>query len=236
MSGSRSILLIALAFLALGAWFLLDSLSGPFGGDGWKAFGEDPCVILGSNEDRFAYAGGAGVRPVDGSLTFTWRAKDDVGSIQITLEAPSDVDFPFEAAPGDEILIRCIIGPDDAVQSDVTAHGNSGIGEPRLPETRALFVGTGRFDISVAGRSVMASRDGVWSLADALRKDDGSIRQQGLTFSPLLRDKTGFSDPSRLEFTLLLYDDTRGGISPVLLHLVFRTVHIPEASEGTIPP
>jgi len=82
----------------------------------------------------------------------------------------------------------------------------------------------------------MASRDGVWSLADALRKDDGSIRQQGLTFSPLLRDKTGFSDPSRLEFTLLLYDDTRGGISPVLLHLVFRTVHIPEASEGTIPP
>jgi len=71
---------------------------------------------------------------------------------------------------------------------------------------------------------------GEWALIQALRKNDGAIRQSGLVYSPLLRDKRGFADPEASEFLLLLHSDAEDSDNvpsyAVALHLVFANVTI----------
>jgi len=96
------------------------------------------------------------------------------------------------------------------------------------------------FRVSIA-EAAATYVSGFWAVAGALRREDGSIGQQGLVFSPLLREKTGFADPSREELTLLLYGEEAGDAAgesgpPVLLHVVFGSVSIERTPEEAGPP
>jgi len=171
-------------------------------------------IGIGSGDDRFAYAGGPTVRPVDGSGRLEFAGGR--GSIRIRFTPPAE---------GSEwtgtVTLRASINGSDEIETGAMIGGETELGEPLLPETYAYIAGTSDFTLYSGFWQFGRKLRGFWSLAHALRKEDGSIRNQGLVYSPLLRDKTVFSDPARLEFTLILYEDHE-----VLLDLVFRAVTI----------
>ncbi len=226
MTHLRTLFWVAVAAAAIVAgWVLLAPQSIP---NDWRFTAGDP-VLVGDSDDPFVYAGGDSIRSVGGSGTLRISA-NRLGEIRLSIESPEPA--PPLTLRGDAItgrswsLISEIRVPTD-VWIGVPVHGDAPAGDPRLPETTAQIAGEGRFELIVDGNRRLTDLPGIWSIANALRQDDGSIRQQGLVFSPLLRDKTGFSDPNRLELTILLYED--GPDSEVLVHLVFRDVPLEEA-------
>ncbi len=215
----------ALFWLAVGAavivagWLLVAPLVFP---GGWQVTAESPRVV-GDSIDPFVYAGGELVRPVSGSAVV--RLTRTGGTVRLSIESP-EPSPPLSMRDGSVVGrswdLSSRVDRSAEVWSETVVNGNTGLGERRLPETVALLAGENRFDLTVDRNRRLTGLSGFWSIADSLRQDDGSIRQQGLVFSPLLRDKTGFSDPDRLELTLLLYEDGPG--SNVLIQLVFSDV------------
>jgi len=221
-------LAIGLAALAAGWWLLARHPHR----DAWRVVSELPHVV-GDSVDPFVYAGGDAFRPVTGSATLRIAEPDGSGTVRLSIEAPVG-SAPLTLRDGSVVGRRWeLVAPIDAsadLRFDATIHGRTGIGDHRLPETIARLAGVGRFELTVDRARRLGDLSGFWSVADAVRQEDGSIRQQGLVFSPLLRDKTGFSDPERLELTLLLYEAEPG--SNVLVHLVFTDIVV-ESSPTT---
>ncbi len=200
----------------------------------WQVHAALP-YIVGDSIDPFVYNGGDALRPVLGSADVRLSG-DGTGAIRLSIEAP-DPTTPLTLRDGSVVgptweLVSSVDDSND-LWFDTLVHGDTGIGDGRLPETRAWIAASSRFDLTVGRDRRWSDLSGFWSAADALRQDDGSIRQQGLVFSPLLRDKTGFSDPERLELTLLLYEDGPG--SDVLAHVVFTDVAIERSPTLTEP-
>jgi len=224
MTNLRSLLWLAVgAAVIVAGWLLVAPHVFPVK---WQISAESPRVV-GDSIDSFVYAGGDLVRPVAGSATVRLPETNTYGTVRLSIESS-------EPGPPLSLRDRSIVGRSWDLVSSVNGsaklwtetpfHGDSGIGDTRLPETTVLIAGQSGFDLTVGGNRRLNDLTGIWAIAHALRQDDGSIRQQGLIFSPLLRDKTGFSDPERLELTLLLYEDEPGG--NVLMHLVFFDVVI----------
>jgi len=194
-------------------------------------------LLIGDLEDPFAYAGGDSVRERPGTGTID-LGRDGSGSLRLTLELDGTELILSEGVDvGGELEIRASLRTEETDASGGAVHGSSGRGDTRLPETNALLFGTAQLLISIDGETRGAPFEGLWSVADALRRKDGSIGNQGLVFSPLLRDDTVFSDPSRLELTLLVYGrDQEQTDSSVVLHTVYRTVDVIRSPEETTPP
>lgn len=217
----------ALFWLAVGAavvivgWLVVAPLVFP---SGWQIAGDSPRVV-GDSVDPFVYAGGELVRPVVGAAVVRLAATGTGGMVRLSIESP-EPSPPLSMRDGSVVgrswELSSRVDRSAHVWSETRINGDTGLGERRLPDTAALVAGESRFDLTVDRNRRLTGLSGFWSVADALRQDDGSIRQQGLVFSPLLRDKTGFSDPDRLELTLLLYEDGPG--SNVLIQLVFTDV------------
>ena len=224
MTDLRSMLWLAIgAAVIVAGWLLLAPHVLPVE---WQIGAESPRIV-GDSIDPFVYAGGNLIRAVAGSATVRLAGTEPNGTVRLSIESPEPA-LPLSLRDG-SIVGRSLdlVSSVDAsaeVWTETPFHGDSGIGDARLPETTALIAARSGFDLIADGNRRLSDLTGVWSIAHALRQDDGSIRQQGLVFSPLLRDKTGFSDPERLEMTLLLYEDGPG--SNVLLHLVFSNVVI----------
>jgi hypothetical protein len=230
MTHLRSLLWLVIGLTAIVAGWLLikPHVSLPLAE--WQIAVETPSVV-GDSRDPFAYAGGHTVRPVTGSGSLRIAAGGR-GTLRLSAESP-EPQAPLTLRDGSIVgrswdLVSDIDGSTE-VWSNAPFHGNSGIGDARLPETMALIAGQSHFELTVDGNRRLTNLAGIWSIAFALRQDDGSIRQRGLVYSPLLRDKTGFSDPERLELTLLLYEG--GPERDILAHIVFSDVVI-ERSPG----
>jgi len=216
LTNARSLFWVGLVAIGLAAaWVLLVLL--PSSRD-VRYEARNPWAV-GNTEDAFAYAG-EGVVAIQG----TANLQLDPSSAKGTLEFDLLPDDALTALIGDEMPERSIVlhMHTDSVWSDQTIHGHSEVGDSRLPETHVLYAGSGRFELLLDGMRQPTSWQGFWSIGDALRQSDGSIRDQGLVFSPLLRDQSGFSDPNRLELTLLVYDSPDS--DTVVLHLVFPDV------------
>jgi len=197
--------------------------------DAWRIDATAPRIV-GDATDPFAYAGGDALRTVSGSATIRLAEGGGEGTVRLSIEA-DETDPPLSLRDG-AIVGRSwtlVLPIDEAatVWIDTSIHGDTGIGDRRLPETTARLAGAGRFELTIDQDRRVTGQRGFWSVADAVRQEDGSIRQQGLLFSPLLRDKARFSDPSRLELTVLLYED--GSDSDVLVHLVFANPAVERA-------
>ena len=182
---------------------------------------ENPWAI-GNSEDAFAYAG-EGVHTIEGTATLRIDPNTLGGILEFDLLPDEALTALLdEEVPDRSVVLRMRLAGADAIWTDRTIHGDSAVGDPRLPETYVLYAGSGRFELLIDGVRQSPGWQGFWSIGDALRQSDGSIRDQGLVFSPLLRDQSGFSDPDRAELTLLIYDAPDS--DAVILHLVFSDV------------
>jgi len=222
------ILIIALAVaLIAGAFIVLKESSFP----GWVVKADHPLVI-GGYGDNFSYSG-TDVRPLSGKLELMFDPNAHTGTIAVSIttsEGSGPIRLSSEDSLTGEITLSSRIGPDASIITDTDIYGDTGIRRPELPMTHALLAGESAFDLYLNGRLVYERLQGEWMVAQALRKEDGAIRKSGLYYSPLLRDKTGFADPKRMEFTLILHstepDSKNDPPYTAALQLVFTSITV----------
>lgn len=177
---------------------------------------------IGDENNAFAYAG-KGVRVIEGTARLQLDPDTERGLLECTLSPdPALARLTGDDETGHSVVLRMAIEHADDVWMDRTIHGDTRVGDSRLPGTFATLAGSGTFDVLLDGAPLPDGRRGFWSIAHALRQSDGAIRNQGLVFSPLLRDKSRFSNPDRTELTLLVYASEES--DDVVLHLVFPDV------------
>lgn len=240
-STSLALILLGLGALAAGAWLLLASdevrnlvLPPPT----WLVEIASP-LLIGHPEDPYAYAGGEAVRALHGQGTL--RATDAQGALEASLQLDgASIPIPSAGDSPDELILHGRLQTADGEVTHRPIHGTTGRGDPRLPETQSFLHGTAHLDLLVDGIPQQDAMSCLWFLANALRREDGAIRNQGLIFSPLLRDDTVFADPTRLELTLLLYSTPTlaPGVqteTPVL-HVVYTAVNVLRAPEDAQLP
>ncbi|MEA3238250.1 MAG: hypothetical protein U9Q94_00475 [Candidatus Bipolaricaulota bacterium] len=226
----RILILIGVVAALVGFFFMYSSYQWPGSDAVWAIRAEAPRVI-GGYSDNFCYDG-QGVRSLAGSLTLS-IASDGTGSIDASVST-TDSSGPLHLASSDElagtIRIKSRIDDSSELEEELDINGDIQSGDSGFPQTHATLTGKSTFDLYVDGELRYEALRGEWSVADAVRQSDGSIRQSGLLYSPLLRDKSGFSDPGRLEFTLLLHSDEPDPNNDpqysIVLHLVFSDVTI----------
>jgi hypothetical protein len=200
----------------------------------WVIHAENPHII-GGYGDNFSYDGKE-VRPLEGTLDLRLDAAGNRGTVTLALHT-TDTSGPLrvssERALAGNITLVSQIDETAPIETDVPLFGETGNGGPELPRTFATLTGQSPFDLYVDDRLVYSGLNGHWAVIQALRRNDGAIRQSGLIYSPLLRDKTGFADPKRNEFLLLLRSDApdpdNSPPSTIALHLVFSQVEIQNA-------
>lgn len=211
---------VALAFAAAWVFLTPSPTTDPIETIQFRA--QDPWIV-GDTDDAFAYAG-EGVRTIQGTATLRIDPETTAGMLEFTLQPDEALAALLEgdASPESSILLLMQLDRSDAVWTDRAINRGTDIGDSRLPRTHATYAGSGSFEWLLDGTTQPTTWVGFWSIGDALRQPDGSIRNQGLVFSPLLRDQSVFSDPNRTELTLLIYDAP--GSDVVILHLVFPDV------------
>jgi len=193
-----------------------------------EIFAEAPWLV-GSMESPFAYGGSPATLRIEGSALLRWDLAELSLEIQVALPVVPEL---LQASSGEtevaddgpRTLTIELFEPMDS-WSNQAILGDTGRGDTRLPETLCAIAGAGSFRVQLEDARRESVWFGLWALADALRKDDGAIRKQGLVFSPMLRDRAGFSDPDRQELTLLLYTEETFD-ADVVLQLVFPEIEV----------
>jgi len=226
----RILILVGVVAALVGLLFMLPNKPMTTDNSAWVVHAEAPEVI-GGYGDNFCYDGEGG-QTLSGTLNLI-IARDGSGSIDGTVST-TEGSKPLHPTSSDELTgtIRIVshIDASSDVSTDIDINGDTSRGDPSLPQTHALLDGKSTFDVYVNGPLLYEKLRGEWSLADAVRQSDGSIRQSGLLYSPLLRDKSGFSDPKRTEFTLLLHSEKSDANNKppysIALHLVFSDVTV----------
>jgi hypothetical protein len=217
---TRSLVWIAAAIALVGALFWLvpdgNTVSDPV--QDWSAV--DPWIIGPVDDDAYDYAGDAARTLEGGRATLSIDPTTNTGTLSVTLpvDAQASLVLADVQTPSATVLHQTI-SSDVLLWIDIPVHGETGVGDARLPETTAQIAGEGPIVVSVDGTPQSEEWTGFWMIGDALRRDDGAIRNQGLIFSPLLRDRSGFSDPERKELTILLYAMSHP--DEVVLQIVF---------------
>jgi len=242
-TGQILLLTLAVAAAGLAAWFFLgpedlmsdslDTAEHPK----WQ-FEATEARLIGDLEDPFAYAGGEATRLLEGSAELQLEGSDLSGALRasVALDGSATV-LAASIDPSARLELRGTLNADRVLAVDQAIHGETGLGDPRLPEVRALLAGTADLEVFIDGTPRGVTYRSVWSVAEALRREDGAIRNQGLTFSPLLRDSTVFADRSRLEVTLLVYSaEPSAELDSVILHLVYGDVNLLAAPEDIAIP
>ena len=224
-------LLLLVGLLVLAGWLLISIDEEPTQSSNWVLHADNPYVV-GGYGDNFAYDG-KGVRPLVGSLALSADTTSKTGDINVSLQttqASGPLHVSSDATLEGEIKLVSRIDASDTVQESISIYGDTGNCGPELPCTFAYLVGQSTFDLYLNGDLYHANLCGEWAYAQAMRHADGSIRQRGLMYSPLLRDKTGFCDPLRSEFLLILHseDSDPNNTLPyaLVLHLVFSQVDV----------
>ena len=209
---------LAIAALVLAAVFLIPA---PTPVETIRFEAQDPWAI-GSIEDAFDYAGQS-AHTIQGTVALQIDPITKIGMLEVVLQ-PNDVLAAWlgEASPESSATLRIQLDGTADVWANQMIHGDYEVGDSRLPMTYARYAGYGPFELMIDGTRQSTDWVGFWSIGDALRQSDGAIRNQGLVFTPLLRDQSVFSDPKRMEFTLLLYEAPDS--DKVALQLVFPDV------------
>jgi hypothetical protein len=205
----------------------------------WLIHADQP-LIAGGYGDNFAY-NGTNVRALDGSLELRYDPERKTGSITVTLET-TDKSGPLHVSASQSLDGRVElvseITPSDRIVEDRPVFGSTGLGENTFPQTSATLAGWSRFTLTAGGKTVGKDLFGEWAIAQALRRADGSIRQSGLVYSPLLRDKTGFSNPKETQFVLLVHsqDADTDNVPPYTLALDLTFLHVVVQHQPTQSP
>jgi len=248
-TGQILLLTLAVAAAGLAAWLFLGS-GWPRGDAGnasggviveapqWRIDAGTP-LLVGDLKDPFAYAGGDATRLLEGSARLGFDPEVASGNLRASIALDGSVAVLADSIdPSSMLELDGELTARNIAAIDQMIHGETGLGDPNLPEARAILAGTADLAISIDGTPRGVTYRGAWSVAEALRRGDGAIRNQGLIYSPLLRDNTVFADASRLELTLLVYRSGPAAQSDsVILHVVYGDVQVLAAPEDIeIPP
>jgi hypothetical protein len=200
----------------------------------WRIRSNAPRII-GGYGDHFAYDGEA-TRPLEGTLDLHFNMSRSTGTLTVTLrttDASGPLKLSSDTALEGRIKLVSQLDRSARIETGIPVYGDTGNRGPELPRTHAALAGWSRFDLFVGEDLLHSGLRGEWALIDALRRNDGAVRQSGLIYSPLLRDKTGFSDSTRKEFILILHSDESDVENrppfAVVLHLVFEEIEIERA-------
>ena len=204
----------------------------------WSVRADAPFVV-GGYGDNFAYSGKT-VRPLHGTLELRYDPTNKTGIVSISVQTTKEsgpIQITANRTLEGEVRLTSTLRPSDRVLEDTHVFGSTGRGAATLPETLAALAGWSQFDLSAGGAPVAAELSGEWALAEAIRRSDGSIRQSGLVYSPLLRDKTGFSNPKETQFVLVVHSNTADPDNAppyaLALDLVFTQVTVEERPQQT---
>jgi len=217
--------LVALAAVAgVAIWIWMGSVSDE--SSAWIVHAEAP-VVVGVGQTPYGY-GGSEIHPANGSIEVSWTpGRGGTIDFWVEVDGHNNESLQFTQLRGSAVL-----DASSSVFEERVVLGGTGTGSVPLPETHALLAGAARFEVMAASGGDEAQLDSIkgwWMIADALRRSDGAIRQSGLVYSPLLREQSGFSDPTRTEATLILGD----GAEP-LLQVVFAEVLVVQSPSRTI--
>lgn len=179
-------------------------------GDGepgtWRIEASD-VRIIGGYGDNFAYDG-ENVRPLRGSASMTLNTEAGTGELEINLRTTPEsgaIRFSDDQSWEGEIRIvqRLDTGQMDMarIQEEAWLHGDTGNEAPVMPRLFNYFATWGPSTIYVNGEEVVPMIGSHTMLSEQARNDAGRIvNAEGQVYSPMARDKTGFTDPQETEF------------------------------------
>ena len=181
---------VAVVVLAA-AWFLMPLVFNE-GATEIRISATNPWLI-GDQDDAFSYAG-ENVIIVKGEAAVWMRLPAEVGVVEFILQPDANLTSRLGGEVAERsVALRLQLQDADAIWTDLTINKGSDVGDARLPLTHAVYAGSGTIELVVDGLERPTTWTGFWFIGDALRQIDGSIRNQGLVFSPLLRDPSIFS-------------------------------------------
>lgn len=174
--------------------------------DTWKIEADD-ARIIGGYGDNFAYDG-ENVRPFDGIAQMTVDPKNGTAQLEINVRTTdSSGPIRFSEDQSFEGDIRIVQNLDTSkmdmarIATDTYLHGDTGNEAPVMPKIYNYFATWGPAKIFVDGEEVIPMIGSHTMFTEQARGQNGKIvNAQGQVYSPMVKDKTGFTDPSKTEF------------------------------------
>jgi len=243
--GRLIIVLAALVAVALGAvYFLIQPHDGGQTANtnaayDWE-FNADNALIVGGYGNNFAYDG-TNVRHIPGSATVKLTTATGEGVIEASVTT-DDESGPIVMADGMPLsgnikLVMKLGQGGTRFQEFKDLHGDTGNEAPVMPKLFNYWAGWGPTDVYVDGKLVYENLGGHVMYSEKARRANGTIsRDDGTIYSPMLEDKTGFTDPNATEFHFVAHtmepDPNNFPPHSMWIHLVFQDVKLQKAPKS----
>lgn len=219
----------------------------------WTLKAQRP-LIVGSYGDNFSYDG-SNARPLTGTMILDIDVAGKTGSvvarIQTTPESgPLFISQSVTVKNGvrkvtNEYLegnIRLEMHIDDTarLQEYEWLHGNTGNEAPVLPDLFNFLAGWAPLNVYVDDQLAYEGLAGHFMYSEQMRREDGTIRREdGTIYSPILQDKSRFTNAKEREFHLVAHttvpDENNFPPHTHWIHLVFFDVFAQQiASTSTL--
>lgn len=209
-------------------------------------------VIVGGYGDNFSYDG-SNVRPLNGTAVLNIDASAKSGSviayIQTTPESgPLFVGQTVTVENGikkvtheyleGNIRIEMSIGDTARLQEFEWLHGNTGNEAPVMPDLFNFLAGWAPLNVYVDDQLAYEGLAGHFMFSEQARQEDYTIRHEdGTIYSPMLENKSRFTNPDGREFHLVAHttipDENNFPPHTLWIHLVFFDVFAQKVPSGT---
>lgn len=194
--------------------------------------------VVGGYGDNFAYDG-SNVRPLDGHAEVNLDTENGEGEIVIelrTTEESGPIEWGADQRWEGEIRIVQRLNTQQMEQARVMEeewlHGDTGIEAPVMPRLWNYFATWGPSTIHVNGEEVVPMVGSHTMFSEEARGGDDRIANNGEVYSPMLDDKTGFTNPQETEFHYVAHTDEpdQDNFPPhtAWIHLHFSDVEVLE--------
>lgn len=203
--------------------------------------------IIGGYGHNFAYDG-ENVRTLRGRADVRLDTRTGIGSVEITVHTTTESGpIHFSADQLFEGEIRIVQELDTSemdmarIEEEVWLHGDTGNEAPVMPTLFNYFATWGPSKIFVNGEEVVPMIGGHSMLSEQARDTSGTIANSlGQVYSPMAPTKTGFTDPSKLEFHFVVHttqpDSNNFPPHTAWIHLHFSDIEVIEKPGAvTIP-
>lgn len=203
--------------------------------------------IIGGYGDNFDYAG-ENVRPLDGTATMNVDADAGTAELEIrirTTEASGPIRFSAGQRFEGDIRIVQRLDTNEMGQAriaeDVFLHGDTGNEAPVMPKIYNYFATWGPASIEVNGEEVVPMIGSHTMFTEQARGADGKIVDaSGQVYSPMVEDKTGFTNPTETEFHFVAHttEPDQNNFPPhtAWVHLHFSDVEVTQKPDDQSVP
>ncbi len=223
-----------------------DEVDAALAGGSWKIEATGTRIIGGYGHN-FAY-NGENVRPLEGKATMTLNPDAGTAHLEIklkTTEASGPIRFSADKEWSGEITIVQMIDLEKMkkarIAENVFLHGDTGNEAPVMPKVYNYFATWGPSQVFVNGEEVIPMIGSHTMFSEQARGSNGKITTaDGQVYSPMVKDKTGFTNPRETEFHYVAHttEPDKNNFPPHTgwIHLHFSDVTVVEhPSDVEIP-